>query len=488
MVTIASSVAGDTLSSSTLTFSGSSAAQTFTITLASGGSRTITLTSSHGYMVSGSPWSLSSTVPLTLTGPAFLYEGIAATLTITPAGVTTDTVTLSDGGKGGTWSPSAIVAWVASGAAKTVTYTAATTGTIAISATSVDGATVTNSPLSLSSCAVAVDAYVTKYGKLLIFGTNSATLTANGNYVPAIVTAANSAPTIEVNGDVIQIGPATWMSSKLDSPFVAYLLQCGSVESIAFTNGGTTSYTAPTITATNGVTVGTPVLASGILAYTITNAGSGYTTSFSIAVPGNPSGGAYTQQAWAWVKVVSGSVTSVVPLTGSSLAYGTGYSGTLTGVTLNGGSGTGLTVSCTIGNYIQSAPVTNPGSELTAPPTFTITDGTGAGAAAVAVMSGPLSTDVLTYSASSGWLTTKVNSTSGLLRLPRPTAPVTNWVGQLEGPTGRMLGFTATPTMLVGGNVSTDTDYESNICFMAKNKLKAANPWTYGHACTMRNA
>ena len=95
--------------------------------------------------------------------------------------------------------------------------------------------------------------------------------------------------------------------------------------------------------------------------------------------------------------------------------------------------GTGLTVSCTIGNYIQSVPVINGGSGFTRPPTFTISDsGTGTGAAAVAVMSGPLPTDVLTYFATSGWLTTKVQSTSGSPVLPATNAFVTNWVGQLR--------------------------------------------------------
>ena len=145
--------------------------------------------------------------------------------------------------------------------------------------------------------------------------------------------------------------------------------------------------------------------------------------------------------------------------------------------------GTGLTVSCTIGNYIQSVPVINGGSGFTRPPTFTISDsGTGTGAAAVAVMSGPLPTDVLTYFATSGWLTTKVQSTSGLLVPPATNAFVTNWVGQLEGPTGRMIGFTAPPsTLLAGGNVCGETPYENNICFMGKNKLRGAMPWNISY-------
>ena len=405
-VSLASSVAGDIFSASGPTFNSSAASQTFTVTPVAGGTRAITVTSSAGHHVSGSPWTLTATVTLSLSGPSLVDETVPATLTVTPTTATTDTVTLSDGGAGGTFTPSTL-SWVASGSPRTATYTAASAGTITISATSSSGATVTGSPLRLYSYAVAVDAYVTKYGKLIVFGTNSAFLVANGNPVPAVVTAVNGTPTVEVNGNAVQIGPPTWLSSTLDSPFVTYLLECGSVQSLAFTNAGTTSYTSPTVTwngdgGGSGLTLGTPVLASGILSYTITNHGSGYTTSFAIPVPG----GTYTQQAWAWVNVSGGAVTSVVPLTGSAGAYGIGYSGTLTGVSLPGGSavqysngfwetaavpGSGLTVSCTIGNYIQSVPVTNGGSGFTRPPTFTISDsGTGTGAAAIAVMSGPL--------------------------------------------------------------------------------------------------
>ncbi len=132
-LTIASSVVGDLFSSS-LIFNESSTAQTFTITPVSGGPRTITLTSSQGYPASGSPWTIEATAPVTLTGPAFLYEGTAGTLTLIPAMATTDTITLSDGGKGGTFSPSNTISWVASSSPKTVTYTAAITGMISLSA------------------------------------------------------------------------------------------------------------------------------------------------------------------------------------------------------------------------------------------------------------------------------------------------------------------------------------------------------------------
>ena len=501
-VSLKSSVAGDIFSTSVPNFISSAASTTFTVTPIALGTRTITATSAAGHSVVGSPCTLTATVTLSLSAPSWLYEGVPATLTFTPTATTTDTVTLSDGGAGGTFTPASL-SWVASSTPLTATYTAATTGTIAISATSSDGATVTGSPLSLYSYAVAVDAYVAKHGKIIVFGTNSSYLLANGNPVRAIVTAVNATPTVKVNGNAISLGPATWVSSTKDSPFVTYLLECGSVQSLAFTNAGTSSYTSPTVTwngdgGGSGLTLGTPVLAKGILAYTITSAGTGYTTSFAIPVPG----GTYTQQAWAWVNVSGGTVTSVVPLTGSAVAYGIGYSGTLTGVSLPGSSayqystsnrawqsagvsGSGLTVSCTIGNYIQSVPVTNGGSGFTSPPTFSISDsGAGAGAAVVPVMSGPLSTDVLTYSATSGWLTTQIESTtgtvltSGLLVPPATNATVTNWVGQLEGPTGRMIGFTAPPsTLVVGGGVTGETTFEVSVSLMAKNKLFAALPW-----------
>lgn len=429
-------------------------------------------------------------VPFLLNGPSIVEQGVPSIFIITPSTVTSDTVTFSDGSGGGTFSPSSILLWDNSALSMEVEYTAAKPGSIVITAISTDGSTVTNSPLSINSYAVAVDAIATKCGKSIAFITNSTHIISNGNPVPAVVTAVNSVPTVNVNNNQIQIDSSMpiWLPTTLDSPFVMYRLQCGSVQDIHLENAGTSSYLDPSASWNDdgGGTLlipGKPITASGIIQYTIVNPGSNYSGSFSIVVPG----GTFTQQASAYVTVVNGSVSSVTPLTGSSLSYGIGYSGTLTNVTLNGGGGTGLIVNCTIGNYIQSIPVISSSNDFTGLPTLTITDnGSGGGAIAVAVMSGPSNTDVITYSANAGWLTTKIMSTtfktviaSNLAVAPATNASVLNSVGQFESPTGRTLGFNGKPsTLFAGGNVSGDTLYEFNICFMGKNKLKASMPWT----------
>ena len=127
----------------TLTFTASAAAQTFTYTPGSTGTKTIALSGSH--TVIGSPFAFTSNpVPTdyTLTGPTTsVARAASANYTVTPAGtVTSDTVTLSDGGHGGSFLPSSTLNFVSTSAAQTFTYTGTSAASLTISATSSAGA------------------------------------------------------------------------------------------------------------------------------------------------------------------------------------------------------------------------------------------------------------------------------------------------------------------------------------------------------------
>ncbi len=146
-MTLSDGAAGGTFTPSTLSWSNSSAAKTFTYTPAAIGAITLTLTSGDGYTVTNSPKAYTSNaVGLTLTGPTSGAVGTASTnFTVTPAATTTDTITFGDGGKGGTFAPTSLI-FTGSAVAQTFTYKPATTGAIALTLTSADGATITNSP------------------------------------------------------------------------------------------------------------------------------------------------------------------------------------------------------------------------------------------------------------------------------------------------------------------------------------------------------
>ncbi len=85
----------------------------------------------------------------TLSGVSAVVFGAASTFTVSPNDqVTSDTVTLSDGGAGGAFSLSSLT-FTSSSTAQIFTYTPTTSGTIALTAASGSGTPVTGSPLSL---------------------------------------------------------------------------------------------------------------------------------------------------------------------------------------------------------------------------------------------------------------------------------------------------------------------------------------------------
>ena len=125
----------------------SSAAQTFTYTPASAGTRTITASSADGGTITGSPASLTvAAIGLTLTGPTSGITGVASTaFTVTPATASNDIVSYS--ATGGTFSPASPFTFTTSSATpQTFTFTPSVAGARTITVTSADGGTVTGSP------------------------------------------------------------------------------------------------------------------------------------------------------------------------------------------------------------------------------------------------------------------------------------------------------------------------------------------------------
>ena len=424
------------------------------------------------------------------------------------------------------------------------------------------------SPFSLTSVAVVVAPWLTKSRKLFMFGVAGSTNPTNGIYPPAQITAINSSPTIKVNGTTVSIGPPTWLDAgrKMDPSWRS--VQCGSVNSIAMSNGGS-GYSSPSATwngdgGGTGLTVGTPTMQTGVTSYTVTTHGSGMADGvydlplyvLNVATGGNPTGviatGTFT--------ISDGQITGCVPRSGSPIAYGGGYStsfststflsggilramflatqaaisgttviytGTFPAGVSNGLAGASVTLAnfqhagnngtftvtistattlvvtnssgvnetwlsssgnisrlrnnsavpgvleCNVSTYLTGIPVINDGSGFTSPPTFTITDG-GSGSAlyAVPIMTGPLSTDALTYSWAAGGITTNLGSTA-----VATNAPITNFGGCSKAPS-KYDGIRATPTLPVGGNIQTHTSSAVTVANVMKNKYTSNNGWT----------
>ena len=406
---------------------------------------------------------------------------------------------------------------------------------------------------------VTVAPHVTKCGRLAMFGSIAAVPAANGVYPHQPITAVNGTPTVYRNGSAVQLGPARWFNQSLDSPFVAYLLQCGSVDRIAIQSGGTGYTGIPSASWSggggSGLVLGTPRTANGVTSYTVTAAGSGYSTgptvtitdpggsgtgavayaivikgmivgywisnggssysnptvvvsgpgsgatavatqsggvvtaingvtcgsgynnppAVTVAAPSGSSGatGNITAQAIAVVSP-TGTVAAVLPLCAGLMGSGSGYSpGSPPTVAIAApASGTTATAGATVSSYVESIPVTSPGSGFTGLPTITISGGSGSGAVALPIMTGMTASDTITYSAPIGWFMTALGGPA-----PATNAAVANWTGQLEGPTNGMLGFQATPTMLLGASVGEQPSNTGSSNFTAANRSLQAQPW-----------
>ena len=222
-------------------------------------------------------------------------------------------------------------------------------------------------------------------------------------------------------------------------------------------------YTSPVATATGGgfttaCSLGTPTLLNGVItAISATlsasdagqvsikdlgGTGSGFVGSFTVASPGT-----------------SGQVTFLIESGGS------GYSTNLE-LVYNYGVVAGATITVSNG-VIGSVPVLSPGVGYTTTPTITITDGgPGTGVVAAPIMTGPMATDLVSYSAPAGWLTTAAGA------VPASTnAAMFSFNGELEP------NFAQVPrTMKLAMNIMAPFGYAQGRPF-TQNWLHAAANW-----------
>jgi len=143
-ITLSDGGAGGTFTPASLTISSASAV-TFTYTPLSTGVITLTLTSLNGFTITGSPLTYTSTSSYSVSGPSSGAQGQPSTnFTITPAGNLSDTITFTDSGAGGTFTPNSI-SWSGDHTPHTFTYTPVNAGLITIALISSGGFTVTGS-------------------------------------------------------------------------------------------------------------------------------------------------------------------------------------------------------------------------------------------------------------------------------------------------------------------------------------------------------
>ena len=319
---------------------------------------------------------------------------------------------------------------------------------------------------------------VTTWG-LGAFVLTSDTPAGSGLYPQAAITGHAGDPTFKVNGVSIASGSAKIDDVLWHRACVLYQLQCGSVDKIVMARGALKSYTAPVAVAdsasvSKGLVISSGVLPMlvGVLSYTVRNPGSGYPSAFF----GNISGGTFTNCASALFRASGGQITSIVPYAAHAFGHGNGYTGNFSGTTPQGAPGSGCTFDCTVGNYITCVPVISGGSGFVGKPTITISDtggGTGTGAVAFPHMTGPASSDTVTYSAPANWLT------AGAFSLPAATnQPMFNYAGRLEGKALSLPGFDIAPKMQATIQHPTQATYfQEAATSTCKDKLNSGGPW-----------
>jgi hypothetical protein len=226
---------------------------------------------------------------------------------------------------------------------------------------------------------LSVRAVVSKWGLLTFIAEGAAPI--NGAKPVAVVTAVNAVPTAKRNGTPVALGPPIWfphgldgdpLAPRPDSPCVHYQPLCGGVQAVAIKDGGEGYASAPTVTAPGGFTAGTPVMATGVTSYTMTNRGSGYNQPPKLVIndPGGGSGAkGYVEIVWANGLADGASPVAVVGGV-KFTAGGSGYSAQTT-LTLDytGVSGSGATLSPIVaGGVLVGANVLNHGSGHGSPP------------------------------------------------------------------------------------------------------------------------
>lgn len=424
-----------------------------------------TLTLTTGAATGTATLTDTSTASTSTIGVFASPPGIASSPTFVPANLTGFTLALT--GTDTTWTPgtpgsptlsisgvtgvSKVSQHIISATSATlVITTGTTTGTLTISDGSYSGT------VAIVHAAVVSNTYVGRSGQAYFFTSDTVGVPTLGGLL-APVTAVNSNPTISVNGNSITLatGASTatsfgplWSNTTHNCPFVAYQMLCGSVASVVVQAGGS-AYTSPVATPTGGggtgLVLGTPTLLNGVIAaIAVGTPGTGYTHGDSVRVIDSTGAGS----GFVGHSTVSGGAVASIVVENGGSNYSTGHlTANFSTDNSNPSNGDVVLTAPTIGNggivngVIGTVPVISPGLNYTSAPTIAITGG-GTGAVAVPIMSGPASTDVVTYSASANWLATAAGGVGAA-----SSAPMLNYAGQIEP------AFNAPRTMRLGMNV-----------------------------------
>jgi len=226
----------------------------------------------------------------------------------------------------------------------------------------------------------------------------------------------------------------------------------GTISSIAINPGSYTALTAMTITIADPPTADTATATATLRgtsitsSFTITTAGSGYTTAPIISFSGGGGRGAS-----ATAVLTTGTVTGITLVSG-----GSGYTSAPT-ISFSGGGGTGAVATCALtGTSISSASVTNQGWYYTTAPFVSVTGGSGSGAF---ITSNIKDGKVISFNIVSGGtgytssptltLTAPVNTTA--------TATLTIASNRITGVsiTNGGLGYKTAPTVTIASQTST---------------------------------
>jgi hypothetical protein len=281
---------------------------------------------------------------------------------------------------------------------------------------------------------------------------------------PTAITAVNSNPTISVNGNVVAIAGPTWTNTTHTWPIAIYQLLCGQVSGVLVQNGGS-GFTSPIATSTEGVVLGTPTLVNGVIS-SITCSGTATEGNQLTILDSAGTGSGFV----GYYAVSGGNVISPVVIESGGQNYSSGANLTVRLSSQNGTASVTYGTPVLVNGAIGSVPVRSSPVNLTAAPTIAISDGgPGTGAVAVPLMSGPLPTDVITYSALPGWLTTVAGAVGAVSAL----APIANYTVGLEPMFAQM-----PRTMPLGVNCQSPYSYAAGYA-IPQNWLKnIQSPWT----------
>ena len=169
----------------------------------------------------------------------------------------------------------------------------------------------------------------------------------------------------------------------------------GAVVAVTITNPGSGYTTAPSVTFSSGAAAATAVVETGqVNTVTLTNAGTGYTSQPTVTISAPPSG--TTATAIAQYNTFATGTLSVL-VTNGGTGYGASGSFSVSFAGGTGGSGAAGTAIVS-GGAVTQVIMTNPGSGYTSAPTVSFSSGSGTGATGKVVLNSDTIVDVATFS------------------------------------------------------------------------------------------